>query len=723
MKSLYLSLMIAIIAIIAFGCGSDSTPGSSVTDQITLIDDKGFDKASKEYSAMLEANPSDAAAICGLGTIDEAQLQLWSAMNRYATALEIDENFAPAWAGMSRIYSLFDDPDLAADRAAKYLEKSDGDYRAAVMLAQAMLDRGTGPQMRTEMNKWPDIPAPLSGLLEARSFAVDGDFDQARNIYNRTLETPLDSVLFWELAADCMEEMGQIDSAIVLSRKTLTAAGNTRLSFNRHVLRALKHGYFYEARRTTAPIDSAGETRLWRAALDLEYALARRDRTAVIAQANRGLDISPDAVDAQYNFMRAHAKVLFVSQIDQERSMANGMVERQNWPEEIINYMAYKTVIVLFRIIPERETIFDVSRVRGMLSNRREIKVRSTFIKREVGLDQEFAEETEQLIKYHTTQPDWLSDVAEMISTAGGRDFKRAESLYTTSLNLDPSYAPAFIRMVNLMRSRKQYKRALEAFDKYPQFKTFPTETALLYPTVLVENDRYTDARDAFIEAYRPISGEVKSFDDFNQLLYHQQQNDAVVELVKLLQTEQPENPDALTSASLWFSKLGRADEALTLANQALGIESDFMDARGAKARALYLSGSVDQAFDLFEETAGHNRDNLTNNLFFSISLSDEKIRPSEAQNLARKTMYTSMDGFEPWMALCYAYLQGGRSDLCLGDAKRSLSAYADKGEPYFYLGLAQKDRGVADYKKNLQKAIDLGMDEENMKIARKALK
>ena len=102
--------------------------------------------------------------------------------------------------------------------------------------------------------------------------------------------------------------------------------------------------------------------------------------------------------------------------------------------------------------------------------------------------------------------------------------------------------------------------------------------------------------------------------------------------------------------------------------------------------------------------------------------LVQEGIDLPRASNLARRAAFSSFMGYDEWMNLCHAYYRSNRFDLCRGEAGKANRKFENRPGPYFWMGMAQYRETNQDAKKNLRKAIDLGLTGDELTQAREIL-
>ena len=182
-------------------------------------------------------------------------------------------------------------------------------------------------------------------------------------------------------------------------------------------------------------------------------------------------------------------------------------------------------------------------------------------------------------------------------------------------------------------------------------------------------------------------------------------------------------NVDALSLASETYNRVGDYQSGLDLAERALKIDPSFTSAGANKAYALYKLGKDEEAFALFAKINKEDPDNRTLLRYYAPALTESGRDKPEAENLARRGVFAGVDILEGWLNLCYVYMLNGRPDLAKGEGLRARNSFPYSPQVHYYIGygeyLLKQDGAKAD----LQKAIELGLQGDDLKRAQSALK
>jgi len=711
MRSFFKAIALILPLALAFGCGESPREYTGVDIGQRYVSEYKFEQALQQHQAALEADPADAAAVTGIGLYYEAQLMYFNAFNSYAAALESGPDFAPAWLGLSRIYRLIGDPAYAADAATEAIKYSKDKSAARLYLALAHLDRDAAGQALGAISDAADdgLSSEIVNLVKARALSMQGKYEEAVSLFDSEI-SDLNGSRQFELAAEAAEEFGWVDSAITLSGSAVESSGNDCLTINTHFFRCLRNGYFAEAREAIELIHERDETASLRAAMDVYFWVAEGGRTNQMSYANYLISLLPNDVDSRLMMMKAEAASATTGGLIQERALIHSMMEQAGWTEEVRNYMLYWLALELVGDIPERESVWDFGRIPAEFNNRREVRIKGAMLKREVGWQDQFDEDVEDILKTRQAQADWITDIAALYYTMGETDYDKAEELLVKALELDRNYAPAFVHMVGVQRARKSQQGALGLFEEYSHFKDFPLETQKLYATCLAEDRQYEKAVESLESIAPKFRRDLRPFRDLAETLRQNGQYPLVSRMAAKLAELNGDHAPSLALAAHLYLDAGELDKASALADAATDLDSELLEVQAARARTLMAAGEVADGLDLFKEVYAKDRQNRRINTYYAIALNEADTMALTAANLARQSFFDEPSNLRNWMAMCQAYLNDGRPDLCRGEALKANNFHYQAAEPKYYAGLALHAEGKPEGKEFLKQALEIGL-------------
>ena len=321
-----------------------------------------------------------------------------------------------------------------------------------------------------------------------------------------------------------------------------------------------------------------------------------------------------------------------------------------------------------------------------------------------------------------STQPDWLTGLADIYGDFFVRQYDSAQQYYRMALQYDPWYRPAFENAVQMYRRLDQTSQALKWFDQYAYFENHYPELSLLKAICLIEKDSISQGTVLFENRFGLVVGNLVMFEMITDLLDKKNHQQERARLFQLLSEIGVNNVDAMILVAKYEINRDNIEAAGKAIEKGETINPDNVSLSVQKARILYKTDKRDEAFEIFEKNLIEARDEHDNNYYYSRILASEQIELNKATNLARKAVFVSNHDLKTWMNLCYVYFQSDRYDLCRGEALKASRKYSDDPEPFYWLGMSMYREGKEEAGENLKKSIALGLKGENLETARQIL-
>jgi tetratricopeptide (TPR) repeat protein len=193
--------------------------------------------------------------------------------------------------------------------------------------------------------------------------------------------------------------------------------------------------------------------------------------------------------------------------------------------------------------------------------------------------------------------------------------------------------------------------------------------------------------------------------------------------MAEFLKVNAGTNPRLLSMAAMLRLDIGENEAGLTLADEALKLQPDLLDAKAQRARALYALGKADEAIKLLEENLTVDVYHVPSNYWISRILALEGRDPNRAQDLARRAVFDARHGLAEWSNLTFVYRRTGRADLSRGEALKMSRAHTGAPLPLYCLGMAfYAENKTNEARENLQEAIAKGLTGEPLAEAREVL-
>ncbi len=722
-------VIVGLLLLVTFGCSK--SPEEKIFALFKTgtrqVDRYEFDDALATFKQIGEINPSSPMGYYGSGLVLERQSRPYDALHVYLSLTNTSSSFAPAFDGARRMFSQLGLWEDAVVVAAEYARLLPDDPEAHFVFAMTLMNADHCGRARRELDRAVEADAApaLTGLARAQAYCLEHKADSAEAALQAAILGFQDLPPYYAQAAAYFEAAGLIDSAISMGQAAVEAAGGNFDLTITNFHRALKHKYFFEARRIIRQLKEQGAPETVTTGLEMFYYMAKGDEVHAKETCNTYDKISSQSIST-YVFdmdVRGREKDLFTGL--KNTAAIIKIMETNNYDAEFQDYMKYLLSVLFARDFDDLDGLKVLRSVPAIFSNHKEIRLRIAYCLYRTGQIDEYKELMTLLSEYHSAQPDWLTGLADIYGDRFVREYDKAAQHYRLALKYDKWYRPALENAVMMYRRLKQPKKALELFAIYPHFENCYPEISLLKALCLVENNAIPEGVGLFEQNFPAVRGNLELFDEMTSLLDKKNRPEERAKLYQLLTRIDADNTDALALTAEFESDQASYETALDLAEKALSIEPGYIVASVQKARALYRLGKRSEAFEIFERNLIESHHHADNNYYFSRLLSEEQTDPQRAANLARRAVFDSSHDLRAWMNLSYVYFQIGRYDFSWGEALKASRSHKDEPEPFFRIGIAMYMRGEekAEVKENLEKAIELGLKGEDLETARATLK
>jgi tetratricopeptide (TPR) repeat protein len=719
-------LIVGLLSLVAFSCSK--SPEERIFDLFQTgtrqVDRYEFDAALATFEKIGDIDPSTPLGHYGSGLVFERQLQYYDALHVYMSITNSSPSFAPAFAGAWRLFTRLEQWNDAVQMAAEYSRLLPDDPEARLILARALMNIQQYGRARKEADRAAELGTDpsLAALVKARAYSLEQQVDSAEVALQTAMSTFRESPVFYAWAADYFEAAGLIDSAVSLGRVSVKLASDDFDLIVAQFYRALRHNYFFVARQVIRRLKEHGAGELVTTGLEMFYYLARENQTRARHACDAYYTMAISGISAlTYNIIvRGRQLDMYTGSIN--ISAIDRIMQTDHYDPEFQEYMKYFLAVLFASYFDELDGLKQLRTVSPAFFNRKEVRLHTAYCLYRTGQHEEYEQLMSLLSRYHNTQPDWLTGMADIYSDRFVRRYDSAAQYYRKALQKDRWYRPAFEKAVDMYRRLKEPKKALKLFDAYPYFEQRYPEIALLKALCLVEQGDIQQGVDLFKQKFPHVRGDLVRYEEITSLLDKRNRQEERTELYRLLPRINADNAKALVLAAEFESDGDDFQAALNLAEEALSLEGDYIAASVQKARALYGLGNRSKAFEIFERNLEEAEFNVDNNYYFSRILATEQIELKRATDLARRALFDSGHDLKVWMNLSYVYFQIGRYDLSRGEALKAKNSHKEEPEPFFRIGMAMFMEEKEEAKGNLEKAIELGLKGEYLEVARQTL-
>ncbi|HVP07650.1 MAG TPA: tetratricopeptide repeat protein, partial [Candidatus Acidoferrum sp.] len=489
-----------------------------------------------------------------------------------------------------------------------------------------------------------------------------------------------------------------------------------------HFYRCLRTNYFFEARGIIDGFRAKEKSGILTRALDELCAdESGRNRTADLA-GNEYVQLTKGSVSGLFYDARTRYLLRDHNSAFYELQDINIITAKMEASQEFRDYMTYRTALMFARLSDKVAASSRLQSISGWRANQEAVKIAVAENRYVTGQFDAYNALRDSILQYRGDRPDWLTDLGMVCIDPAIRLYADAEKYFQQALKIDSTYVPAFEGYVSLFAVQKQYDKALAVCDRYPFFGNFYPHLAITRAVYLAYTNRVADARQLFESRIPSDKGDLTEFDRFLDALDARNATEDARATVDLMVRLNPDNADALAKAASIALDARNYQEGLNLIDRALTAEPSFGLLKAMRAQALYGLGKRDEAFKVFEEILAKDDSDVEACLQFSHILASEKIDSVRAENMAMSA-FNYEHSLRTQMNACYVYMQFGRYDLARGEALKAIGNFPNSPEPLFYVGLAMSKEGNPEFKKNLEKAVAMGLKGEDLDTAKAILK
>jgi len=684
-----------------------------------------FAAAESTYIDILFADTTRFDGPIGLALSAERQLLHWDAMHLYMKLGERNPRLPEAALGAMRVATRLGLEEMALDRAGvamQLLGESDGGT-AIVETARRILKTPQPAIARQLVERAVEAgqPEAIGDLIRGHAFFRERQFDSADIYLERARSAGNPTALFHRLHADYLERRGQFDSAIRASAAARELDPDNFDLTIEHFNRAVRLGYYNEARAVIHEIRVDGEGSATHLNLKLAFQWANGQRYEALGTAVYLLDLRPYTLSAHLMNLEANAVVSNFITCSAELQFVEGQLNRGNYVPAFRDFMSYRLAIINSYLDDHRVPLQQLQGRVNSRTSEREHRLREMYLLHRVGAWDEFEAKVDTVFDLYEDNVGWLTGVADVFADSSIKLFDRAVEAYERALELDPWYRPAFEGYVEVYRLQKKWPELQVLMDRFGHFG----ET---YADLHLDRAVYRAwanepaAATSFLASVEPLEGSIPYWERMMTALRRNQAREQLVRLTDAINERLPDNPDAMVFRVQDLNRRGEFETILTTTERLLETYPDNADLRAHHAYALYRTGEEDEAFEEFEQLKQEREDNSELLHLYSRALAESGRDGAEAQNQARRAVFSGPEVYRDFINLAYVYMLTGRPDLARGEARRASTTYPDQPEAYYYMGYSLYLENSEGAEELLQKALDLGLTGEDAKRARDAL-
>jgi len=722
-----LRILAALSIIILVGCSK--SPQEKVSDLLRTgyqsLESFEFEKAQEAFNQAVAEAPGYPYDRLGKGLILEQQLFYYDALNEYLDLAVLFPDSALVYGGIYRMYTQFGYHDRALEAAAKYYELSPQSEDAAMAKIQGLFNSREFIMARQEIETAAGeaLNKNKAECLTALAYCYLNEFDSARAYLGQVMAAPLTSPTQYLICADVLEATGLIDSAMILSRSSASAASAPVSVIYRHFNRALANNYYGDTRQIIRLLEQRGAGKEITTALEVLIAKDQKNFTKSRVLDSDYLVATPKNISSIIFDMEAggpqFSDPMTVLSL---QTSAQLYMEDNNYNEELKTFV--KTQIELFKARSEDlvSAWGELSPLQAPIAQSRQVKLTVAYLEYRTGQFEPALKRLKELRASYSTRPDWLTEIAEIYAHPSIHIFDTALKIYDEALKNDKWYEDAFIGKIKTLRYLGRFREALNEFAKYPQFEKNFREIVMLKALCLSENNDFATAFDIFEKEGVYLKGNIEPFREFASILERKYRDKELLRLAETCAGWAEENVDILMFSARLLNDQKNYAQALELSQKVLTIEPGFIEARIQKGRGLYGLKQRTEALELFEEIFIEQSFDGDINYYFSNILANEKIDHDRATNMARSAVRAFYSDEKAFLNLCQVYAAYGDHKFAYGDAGKGISEFPNSAQLWYQLGLASHNLGRANAEEHLNKAIEFGLGGEDLVKAKEIL-
>jgi|GEM_PF-5488384 len=718
-------ILLLSVTTVFTSCSTSQKDTQADLTSLELVENQKFNEADSVFNEVLKENPGSISALYGQGLVFERQLFFYDALEKYMAIIENDASYAPALEGVMRINKWLGFDEELEQAAQQYEKLNLNEWPYYFNLAETYIKLEKSDKAEKYLNQAMELglDEAVAEILRAGIYRVEGKFDSARTAIATALANPAGSALFYNQVADFYAVSDMSDSAIIYGEKAVETDRKDFDIFLNQFFRCLENRYFTAARDLMKRVEMNENTEFFRNYLDFYENLNRPEYYLASIAAFRNLQKKPKYITTLFNNVVARVKLRDPMTSDDQITRIGVLIEREGSSQSFVNYMKQRMVGKLLDI---RDFIKAEKRLKEMSGWRlesREYNLFRAYIFHNTAMFDEYDALMDSIFNRHSTQPIWLTAMADIYGHWTIHKYPEAEKYYRMALKEKSWYRPAYQNLVKMYYDIKQYDKALKISNEYPDFaRRYPAD-AVEKAFCLLELGRYDEGLALYEKNIVPLKDNVILYEKVINLLMRKYEFDRVKKTVDLMLTLCPDNPDILVLSAVTETDLKNYKKALQLAEKALQIEPVNFEAEVQKAYAMYWLGQKDEAFTAFEELNKKNPFSQNLQLFNSITLVDAKKDMGKTGNMVRGSVTIYRFSLKSYLNVVEYYRQMEKYDFAEKEAYNTATLFDDHPKAYYYLGwmryMSKKDGARED----LQKAIELGLKGEELTRAKDILK
>ncbi|MFZ5979199.1 MAG: tetratricopeptide repeat protein [Candidatus Zixiibacteriota bacterium] len=714
-------LLLALAALVSSSCSSGSKDAGPANDQ--------KEPASAPPVAVGEpvlAGDDSTNAFVEQGQNLEKQLLYYDALYQYLLAYNKNKNLIPAASGIARTLMRLDFPEETERAAGQYAAIAGNYYPAHYDLARLYIYLRDYPRAEQHIEKaiQAGMESQAANLVKARIEALRGDIDSARQTATSLLTQISGSAIFYYEAAEYLESIGWVDSAMALSRMAYAAEGaGFDLRYD-HFLRALRNYYLIDARLMMKDFKSKSGAEILSSGLEYRYRKTLNQLMAASMATAQIKNLSNYCLSANLIDVEARGPIFdyLIGTDDLDQSFM--AVDKEKDIPDFKNMVQYRIARKYLIVNDYNKARKHFNQMSGWRMQSRDYKLTDLFMLYNTGQFEEFEKQVTPLLEQYGDEPVWLTGIADIYAYKLIHLYDRAEELYRRALEKDKWYRPAFDNMLAMFRELREYGKVLKLMDDYSHFGNDLPANRIMKSFALAELDRFDEGTKLFKDNIAPVKGNVSLYEELINIFMRKNEFDRAGDIVRFMLEQEPNNPEMLVLAAVTYSDLMKYEQAYRQAEKALAVEPDNLEALVQKAFVTYQLGNKEEGYKLMGQLLKDYLGDKTVNLYASRMYINDNKEMGKVGNWSRSALSKDRYGLKSYLNLSDYYLRLKKYNFARQHADNAVAVFDNDPRAYFVQGRAlfYEKENLDEARKSLQKAIDLGLKGDDLAEAKKLL-
>ena len=271
------------------------------------------------------------------------------------------------------------------------------------------------------------------------------------------------------------------------------------------------------------------------------------------------------------------------------------------------------------------------------------------------------------------------------------KDTDKAEALWKESLEKNPRFTRAYLKLAVLYMNSKEYDKVealLKGLDQYDEKMAHHGLIAISY----VAQEKYKEALEHFLIEKKGNPDKENVYLNIAKVYTKLGEYEKALTVYDEAIERFPEQTEFYTKKAYIYFELGDIDALMNAANASLEKNPDDTSAYALRALGLYEQEKKEEAEDLIDQTIDKYEDDWKAASIYADYLLNEIEDPKEARKYYKKALKRNKDSAQLLYQYGITYYHEGKPMSAQIEFERGLKNYEGKQQALFHLGLALTD-------------------------------